>query len=173
MKKIAFIGFLGLASAALNVSASEHSHGDGNHGGVHHGPSAHDIDSAPVSTELTVSGCWVRSLPLPAPSAGYFLVKNQGASTVKLVAAASPSYDMVMLHQTTDHDGLSKMSMAESIDIPAKGELEFKPGGYHAMFEKPTSTIEIGSTVNMNFLFDNGQKAVADCEVKPAKTMAH
>lgn len=168
MKKIAVIGFLGFASLALNVSASDHSHGT-----TPHGPSAHDINKAPVSTDLDVSGCWVRSLPLPAPSAGYFLVKNLGASGVKLLAASSPSYGMVMLHQTTDHDGLSKMSMAEAIDIPANGELQFKPGGYHAMLEKPTSTIEIGSTVTMNFLFDNGQKAVAQCEVKPAKTMAH
>lgn len=170
MKKIALVGCLSLACAALSVSA----HGDhGNHGGSHHGPSAHDIASAPLSTDLKVSACWIRSLPLPAPSAGYFVVQNAASDGVKLLGAASSSYAMVMLHQTTNHDGLSKMSMTESIDIPAGGELVFKPGGYHAMLEQPNTTIKVGSTVAMDFLFDNGQKATAQCDVKSAKAMAH
>ncbi|MBP6018436.1 MAG: copper chaperone PCu(A)C [Burkholderiaceae bacterium] len=171
MKKIVFIGFLGLASVTTTVSAHEgHRHRHDKAGDQHNATAVAD---APVSQDLTVSSCWIRSLPLPAPSAGYFVAKNSGANAVKLVGAASPSYGMVMLHQTTNHDGLSKMSMADAIDIPAGSELEFKPGGYHAMLEKPQADIPVGSTVMMDFMLDNGQKASAQCEVKSAKTMAH
>lgn len=130
-EKIVFIGFLGLVSASLAVSAHEgHRHNQ-----AKESHSAVAIADAPLSKDVVVSACWIRSLPLPAPSAGYFLVKNNGDKAVNLVGAASTSYDMVMLHQTTNVDGLSKMSMTHAIDIPAGNELEFKPGGYHAMLE--------------------------------------
>ncbi len=171
MKKIVFIGFLGLASATLTVSAHEGHRQRHDKAVDHHKTSA--VADAPISQDLHVSSCWIRSLPLPAPSAGYFVVKNNGTKAVKLVGAASPSYGMVMLHQTTNHDGLSKMSMADAIDIPAGSELEFKPGGYHAMLEKPQADIAVGSTVAMDFMLDNGQKVTAQCQVKPANAMAN
>ncbi|NYT65526.1 copper chaperone PCu(A)C [Alcaligenaceae bacterium] len=172
MKKVVLMGFLGLASASLTVAAANEGHMKHHAQAGEQHPATATAD-APVSQDVTISSCWIRSLPLPAPSAGYFMVKNSGAQAVKLVGAASESYGMVMLHQTTHEDGLSKMSMAHAIDIPAGSELEFKPGGYHAMLEKPHTTITVGSTVTMDFLLDNGQKASAQCEVKPANTKAH
>lgn len=147
------------------------------HGGHEHGAVSKDLPAgaaqAKPSEAIQVSSCWIRSLPQPAPSAGYFLVKNAHDKAVKLQAAVSPTYGMIMLHQTTQHNGMSKMSEAHDIVIPANGELEFKPGGYHAMLEKATTPPAVGSTVDMDFLFDNGEKATAQCEVKPANTQAH
>nr|WP_255676047.1 copper chaperone PCu(A)C [Pusillimonas sp. MFBS29] len=130
-------------------------------------------DQARLSDSIQVSACWIRSLPAPAPSAGYFLVTNNGSKEVKLQAAVSPVYGMVMLHQTTNHDGMSRMSETHDIAIPAGGELEFKPGGYHAMLEQAKTVPAVGSQVAMDFLFDTGEKASAQCEVKPANTRAH
>jgi len=128
-----------------------------------------DMSKAKVSDKIVVSACWIRSIPAPAPSAGYFVVKNTGDKDVKLQRAASPAYGMVMLHQTTHSDGMSRMSETHDIIIPAGGELEFKPGDYHVMLEKAVSPApKVGDKVAMDFLFDNGEKATAQCEVKPA-----
>jgi copper(I)-binding protein len=183
MKKIVLIGLLAFGGAAMGVSA----HAAGNHAQpgnavmlLAHAGLGHDMGkhakaaaSAKTSSTLAVSACWIRSLPAPAPSAGYFLVKNTGSQPAKLQAASSPTYGMVMLHQTTHQDGMSKMSETHDIVIPAGGELEFKPGGYHAMLEKPVAAPAVGSSVNMDFLFDTGEKASAQCEVKPANTKTH
>lgn len=150
------------APHAVLVAHAGHAHGHDM--GQHAQASA----QAKLSSTLAVSGCWIRSLPAPAPSAGYFLVKNSGDKPAKLQAASSATYGMIMLHQTTQHDGMSKMSETHDIVIPAGGELEFKPGGYHAMLEKPSAAPAIGSSVAMDFLFDSGEKASAQCEVKPA-----
>jgi len=134
---------------------------------------AQNASAAKVSSTLTVSGCWIRALPQPSPSAGYFVVHNSGSTPAKLKSATSQAYGMIMLHKTTTEGGMSKMSMTHDITIPAKGKLEFKPGGYHAMLEKAHGPIAVGSSVDMEFLFDSGEKAQAACEVKPANTLVH
>ena len=83
---------------------------------------------------------------------------------------AAPCSLTSVLHQTTQHEGMSKMSETHDIAVPAGGELEFKPGGYHAMLEQAKTAPTIGSQVTIDFLFDNGEKASAQCEVKPAGT---
>ncbi|MFW7341528.1 copper chaperone PCu(A)C [Pollutimonas sp. H1-120] len=188
MKKIiltcllAFGGALpALSAQAASVQAQQ---GDAAmpmaHAGHAHAAHGHDMGGqaqaaakAKTSSTLSVSACWIRSLPAPAPSAGYFLIKNTGGKPVKLQSAASATYGMVMLHQTTHQDGMSKMSETHDIVIPAGGQLEFKPGSYHAMLEKPAAAPAVGSSVSMNFLFDTGEKASAQCEVKPANTKTH
>src|SRR3546814_12852662 len=116
----------------------------GTHG---HAMSAPATANTKVSSTLSVSACWIRSLPAPAPSAGYFLIKNTGSKSAKLQSASSATYGMVMLHQTTHQDGMSKMSEPHDIVIPAVGDLEFKPGSYHAIREKAASAPASGSQV--------------------------
>lgn len=190
MNKQIFAGLIGVCAIALatGAQATETSsvfvqplmllaHAGHDHGATH---SAHSntaaVADAKTSTTVTVSGCWIRSMPSPAPSGGYFVMSNSGSKPVQLQSASSADYGMIMLHQTTQKDGMSRMSATHNIAIPAAGQLEFKPGGYHAMLEKPAKEHAVGSKVVMNFLFDNGEKASAECEVKPANTrtpMAH
>ena len=153
-------------SAKPNAHAA---HGDTS-GAVASDAVASEMANATTSTTLKVSGCWIRSMPAPAPSGGYFVVSNSGSKPLHLKGASSADYGMVMLHQTTHKDGMSRMSATHSVAIPAGGQLEFKPGAYHAMLEDPVKAHPVGSKVAMDFLFDNGEKASAECEVKPANT---
>jgi copper(I)-binding protein len=154
---------------AVPVQMAHAGHDHSAHQAAAHAPATNS--QAVISDTLSVSACWIRSLPAPTPSAGYFVVKNAGAASVKLQGASSPSYGMVMLHQTTNEGGMSRMSTTHEIDISAGGELEFKPGGYHAMLEKPVQVPAVGTQVPFEFFFDNGEKATAMCEVKSARTL--
>lgn len=131
-----------------------------------------DVAALPMSASVRITNCWIRLLPAPAPSAGYFVIKNEGSSSVKLTGATTPAFGMTMLHQTTHEGGMSRMSMTHEVEIPAGDELQFKPGGYHAMFEQPTETVQVGANLPLTFVLDNGEKAEAQCEVKPANTLA-
>ncbi|PLC52779.1 copper transporter [Pollutimonas nitritireducens] len=175
MKKVVF-GILMLYGSSTAYAANVH--------GEHVAPvSAQDqskttqrADTGPdnkasVSKTLAVSGCWIRSLPKPIPSAGYFVIKNTGSGDAKLTSLAIPAFGQVSLHQTTNEDGQSKMSMAHEISIPAGGELKFKPASYHAMLEKPTQALAVGAHVQAEFTFESGEKAITTCEVKPANTV--
>ena len=169
MKVFVLAGLMAFSGVAL-------AHGDHASHGQHHGHDAaamHMSADIKTSTDIQVSDCWIRSLPAPAPSAGYFLVKNGSKQDVKLQSAVSTTYGMIMLHQTTQHEGMSKMSEAQNIVVPAAGQLEFKPGGYHAMLEQARTAPQVGSQVAIDFLFDNGEKASAQCEVRPANATSH
>ncbi|NGM89018.1 copper chaperone PCu(A)C [Parapusillimonas sp. SGNA-6] len=183
MKKVILAAMLALSSSAsvclahgtghaAHGAMAEHTAMTGHAAMAAHGPMP-DVAAMPASTTLSVTACWIRSLPKPAPSAGYFVIKNSSSQDVKLTGASSPAYGMVMLHQTTEKDGMSRMSETEDVVIPANGELEFKPGGYHAMLEQPTSEVVVGGKVDMAFAFSTNEKATAQCDIKPANTRAH
>lgn len=161
-----------MAHAGHDHGGAPHGHAPGAtaSGAVASGAAASEISKAKTSATLTVSGCWIRSMPSPAPSGGYFVIANSANESVHLKSAASPAYGMVMLHQTVHKDGMSRMSAAHSVVIPAGGQLEFKPGAYHAMLEDPIKDHPVGSKIALDFLFDNGEKASAECEIKPANT---
>jgi len=184
LKKIlAAAGVLALGTVAAHAGQGGMSMGDGmkmdsgsmsmSHG-QSHGTAAGGHDTGmPVSASLTVSGCWIRALPAPAPSAGYFVVHNKGAKTVALTGASSPAFGMVMLHKTVEGGGMSKMVMVNNVPVPAKGSLAFKPGSYHAMLEKPVHALVVGASVALTLTFDSGEMASATCKVKPADTVSN
>ncbi|WP_237174047.1 copper chaperone PCu(A)C [Paracandidimonas lactea] len=176
MKKIVF-GILMFYSASAVYAANVH----GQHGSAASAqnqektaqPASTSQDNkGSVSQTLTVSGCWIRSLPKPVPSAAYFVIKNTGTNDAKLTSLAMSEFDEVSLHQTTNEDGKSKMAMAHNTLIPAAGELKFRPGSYHAMLEKPNQTLAIGSQVKAEFTFGSGETTMAMCEVKPPNTVS-
>lgn len=138
----------------------------------HHHPEAADytadLQQAVVVSDVRVEQCWVRLLPPHIPSAGYFVIHNDQDQPLTLLAGFTPSFDEVMLHETIEEEGMAKMVMADKIHVPAKGSLVFKPGGLHAMYEKPTQDIKVGDTMTMTLLFANQQKVEASCKVNPA-----
>lgn len=149
-----------------------HDHGHGMHAG-HEGQVSSAKDAAvyaalPEAPGVTVSQCWVRFLPPPVPAGGFFVVHNGGEQPLTLVAAASPAFDEVMLHQTTHSEGMSRMAMVDQVTVAAGETLEFKPGSFHAMLEKPLAEVRVGELVDMVFKFENNHKATARCEVMPA-----
>ena len=89
-----------------------------------------------------------------------------------LTGAHSPDYGMVMLHETTESGGMSKMSMVPQVAIPAGQDLVFKPGSYHMMLEKPRAGLKIGDSVQVDFTLSNGEGFSATCEVKSPKTLS-
>lgn len=157
-----------LSLSVFSLAAAAHDHHHGHHG--HHDVTDYSAQfaEAKTTTQVRAEQCWVRLLPEHVPSAGYFVLHNDGDQAMNLLAAISPSYDDVMLHETIEQDGMAKMVMAEKMEIPAKGTLEFKPGGLHAMFEKPVAKLQVGDRMQVELLFDHAQKISMDCKVNPA-----
>jgi copper(I)-binding protein len=52
------------------------------------------------------------------------------------------------------------------VPVPAHGQLIFAPNGYHAMLEKPTRALTVGSTLPVAFVFATGLKLMAQCDVR-------
>lgn len=161
MKVVSFLTALSLSALSVS-SVLAHNH---HHHMVDHSA---DFKQAVTADQVRVDQCWVRLLPSHIPSAGYFVIQNDQDQPLELLAGSTPSFSEVMLHETIEEDGMAKMVMADKITVPAKGSLVFKPGGLHAMYEKPTHDIKVGDTMTMTLLFANQQKVEASCKVNPA-----
>lgn len=131
-------------------------------------PAQNQTGASPVSA----SRCWIRQLPAPAPSGGFLLIHNSGASAAVLKSVHSPDYGQVMMHQTMESGGMSSMAPVQDLKVPAGGDLAFKPGSYHLMLEQPRAGLKVGDTAQMRFRLADGGEFSAACEVRPANAMS-
>lgn len=121
---------------------------------------------------VEVQNCWIRQMPAAVPSGGFFHLNNTSATAVTLVGVSSAKYGEIMLHETTEVDGVSKMSMVHQVEIAANSQLDFKPGGYHLMLEQPADDIHPGDQLELKFNFANGASISSNCEVKEPKDLS-
>lgn len=128
--------FLGLAAAALAIG----------------------IAAPACAAEVTVSDGWFRALPSGLPAGGYFSLHNGGSKPVALVGAKSSACGMLMLHQSTEQNGVSRMIAVHSVAIPVGGTIAFAPGGYHLMCTNPTAAMTPGKTVRVTLIFADGDR---------------
>ena len=118
---------------------------------------------APV---LRVDGAWVRlSLTPTGAAAGYFTVYG-GPVADRLMDVSSPVVIRTELHESMTHSGMASMKAIEGgVNIPAKGLVEFKPGGKHAMMFNVNPGIVPPRTLPMIFVFASGERITVDAKV--------
>ena len=121
------------------------------------------------AAEVSVTNAWIRALPARLPAGGYFTLKNLGKSEVSLTGASSPACGMLMLHKSSDANGMSSMSDMESIAVPAGGTVTFAPGGYHLMCMEPAAALKPGAKALVTLDFSDGTKTTTLFDVKNAK----
>ena len=162
MKRISIALAAGLTLAAGASWAHGHEHG--------HGQAA---QVRALSTQVQARHCWVRLMPGRAPAAAYLELENQGEQTVQLTGASSPSYGRAMVHQSSDKDGMSHMSHADAVAVPAGGRLTLQPGAYHVMLEKPAAKLAIGESITLSLHLSDDTQVQTQCELRPPKTQSY
>jgi copper(I)-binding protein len=108
--------------------------------------------------ELSASGAWVR-LPAVAgrPGAAYFTVKG-GDKADALLAVSTPAAARAELHETMDHQGMKSMQPARDVPVPARGSLEFAPGGRHVMLFEMRPDAKPGGRIPLALAFASGKR---------------
>lgn len=107
---------------------------------------------------LKVTHAWIRMAPETLKTHGaYMTITNGGAQAEDLVAASSPNYENVQLHISRITDGIATMEHLESVEIPAGGKAEFKPGGLHMMLMQAKKPLKEGGMVPLTLTFRSGE----------------
>jgi hypothetical protein len=127
---------------------------------------AQAADSGPAG--VSVRDAWMRALPRPVPSGGYFTLQNKNGKPVILTGAASPACGMLMLHKSQDKGGMSSMMEMAEVPVPAGGSVSFTPGGYHLMCTDSTAALKPGASVPVTLSFKSGEKLTAQFAVRSA-----
>jgi copper(I)-binding protein len=123
---------------------------------------------AGVSAPLQVHDAWIRVLPGALPNAGYANLTNPGNHEVKLVAARSNAYAKVMLHESSESGGISRMHAVDHLSVPAHGSVRLAPGGYHLMLMHAVHPVKVGSRVTITLRFADGRTQDASFLARPA-----
>ncbi len=109
------------------------------------------------STAVRVLDPWVRPMGAgtDTTSALYATIKNAGSKGDTLLSASSPLARAVELHTATkSKDGMIRMRPVKGgIRIPAHGEVQLKPGGYHFMLIGLKQAIAAGDRVPFTLKF--------------------
>lgn len=116
---------------------------------------------------IYVDKAWVR---LPAvvgsPGAAYFTVHG-GPVDDTLIRVSAPTAIRAEMHDTVSQGGVMRMTPLASAPVPAKSEVEFKPGGRHVMLYN-LRTVKPGGAVRLDFTFASGYQIYVDAAAQPA-----
>lgn len=95
---------------------------------------------APSAPILRAENAWSRPAMAMAGHEGggmgavFVTLVNDGDAPDRLLSAQCEIADVAELHETRVEDNIAKMRpVAGGIDVPARGRVELKPGGYHIM----------------------------------------
>ena len=127
------------------------------------GAAAHAGEPTP---DIQVKEAWIRWLPADVPGGGYMTVVNTGAATRVLIAASSPDYAEVSIHQSRIRNGMNEMAPVESIELKPLIPVRFAEGGYHLMLMQPKRPLEPGDRVLITLRFARGPPVAAPFELR-------
>jgi hypothetical protein len=112
---------------------------------------------------LTVSGAYIPQPVSADMAAGFLTVSNSGGTKDELTSVTSDDGD-VTLHETTG----GAMEQVSRLPVPAHGQLVFKSGANHLMFDKLKRKPTQGDTVTVELHFATSDPVVVKMPVKSA-----
>lgn len=95
------------------------------------------------------------------PTAVFMELHNDGNETVNLAMVQSSESANLVLHGTQN----GKMITTDGIEIPAKGNVQLKPGGLHIMVFDAAKALRTGERFPLTLMFDNGEKVATDAAI--------
>ena len=126
---------------------------------------------AAAADHVHATHAWIRVLPGALPAGAYVTLNNDSGQPVALTGASSTAYAQVMLHHSSTDGGVSRMTMVDSLPIPAHGEARLAPAGYHLMLMQPAAAVKPGSTVRLLLKFSDGSSLPTDFIARPANAL--
>jgi copper(I)-binding protein len=101
-----------------------------------------------------------------ATGAVFMKLVNEGGQPDKLISAETDVATTAELHKSTVTDGVMQMSPVESIEIPANGSVELKPGDYHIMLLGLKRDLKAGDEFKVKLNFEKSQPMELDVKVR-------
>ncbi len=125
------------------------------------------LAAAADSTPLQVEAPYARAVPPMARNSGAFMVlRNPGEQPVRVIGARSDVSEVTELHTHIHDRGVMRMRRVDFIEVPARGQVELKPGGYHVMLIGLKRPLQAGDPVHLVLTLDNGGQIKVDLEAR-------
>ena len=96
----------------------------------------------------------------------YFVIKNLGTSSDKLVGVSTDVAGMAELHTNVNDAGMMRMQHIQGIDIPAHGSAVLKPGGNHIMLMDLKGQLKEGAKYPLKLTFEKAGTITVQVQVE-------
>jgi copper(I)-binding protein len=117
---------------------------------------------------VAVSGAWARAtLPHQDEGAAYLTLRSAGDDT--LTEISSPEAGMVMLHRSTEKNGMAGMEDIDSLPLPAGRAVTLAPGKMHLMLMDLKHPLKAGDTLHLSLRFAKAGSQDVDVHVLPVR----
>ncbi|MEV0638044.1 copper chaperone PCu(A)C [Streptomyces sp. NPDC050619] len=113
---------------------------------------------------LSVTGAYMPQPMSADMAAGFLTIVNDSGTKDELTSVTSDEAGSVTVHETVG----GAMEEVARLPVPADGQLVFKSGGNHLMFEKLKRKPEQGQTVSVELHFAKSDPVVVTMPVKSA-----
>lgn len=122
----------------------------------------------PAGPAVAVSDAWARATAPGQGGAVYATIDNNGRTGDRLVSVTTDRALMAMIHEGGMDNGVARMRMIDSLDIPAGTGAKLAPGGNHIMLEGLKAPLVAGDTFQVTMKFErSGEMAVPVSVVAP------
>jgi copper(I)-binding protein len=106
-------------------------------------------------------------MPPSAPTgAVYFTLTNPGEQPDRLIGVKTSRAEKAELHTHVHEGEIMRMQQIESIELPAGGHVEFKPGGSHVMLFKMSKPLVAGERFPLTLIFEHAGEVSVDVAIQ-------
>ena len=122
--------------------------------------------------KVTANDAWVREATGARKVTGAFLVlENTGTALRSVVSGTADVAEKLELHEMVRDGTMMKMSPVKSIEIPAGGKTELKPGGLHLMLFGLKRPLAAGDSIHVTLTLDDGSTVMVMAGVRKPGAM--
>lgn len=124
-------------------------------------------NATPVASAGTIQVIepWARAAAGGGNGAAYIVLKN-GGSADRLLSAKSDVAKSVELHTMEMKDNTMQMRPVDGIDVPANGQVELKPGGFHVMLIGLNKELKPNDTFTLKLQFEKAGPVDVNVQVR-------
>jgi copper(I)-binding protein len=121
---------------------------------------------------IVIKSAWMQlGPPSQKNTAAFMIVENHSSKDVTLLSASSEVCKVVELHKMENVNEVMRMQKVDKVVIPAKGQMEFKPGGYHLMVIGLNRPLKEGEEVEVKLQFTDAIQKTVRVPVKNRESM--
>ncbi len=119
-------------------------------------------------SQINIKDAWARVSAKGSNSAAYFIITNKSVKNDTLIAAESNAAEIVEIHETFKENNKMGMRAVKFVEIPAKSEVNFKPGGLHIMLINLNRNLKSNDTINLVLKFKLSKEIKINVRVRDA-----
>jgi copper(I)-binding protein len=122
-----------------------------------------------------VEEAWARAIPLVQEEGGarinsavYFLLRNQGTATDRMIGAETPIAVSAEIHESILVDDVMRMRRVDGVEILPGAAVELQPGSLHIMLMGLEKPLLAGEVFDLTLHFERSGDLTVAVPVRPA-----